>query len=36
MLFDGFAVTDVETPRGPVHARVGGAGPPLLVLQGWP
>ena len=36
MLFDGFSVTDVETPRGPVHARVGGGGPPLLLLHGWP
>jgi haloacetate dehalogenase len=36
MLFDGFSVTDVETPRGPVHARVGGSGPPLLLLHGWP
>jgi len=36
MLFDGFDVTDVETPRGRVHARVGGYGPPLLVLHGYP
>jgi haloacetate dehalogenase len=36
MLFDGFSVTDVATPRGAVHARVGGAGPPLLLLHGWP
>ena len=35
-LFDGFAVTDVETPRGSVRARVGGSGPPVLLLHGWP
>jgi haloacetate dehalogenase len=35
-LFDGFAVTDVETPRGNVRARVGGSGPPILLLHGWP
>jgi haloacetate dehalogenase len=36
MLFEGFEVADVETPRGRVHARVGGSGPPLLLLHGWP
>jgi pimeloyl-ACP methyl ester carboxylesterase len=36
VLFDGFEVVDVDTPRGPVHARVGGSGPPLLVLHGYP
>jgi haloacetate dehalogenase len=35
-LFDGFVVTDVETPRGTVRARVGGSGPPVLLLHGWP
>src|SRR3954471_17708300 len=35
-LFDGFAVTDVETPRGNVRAWVGGSGPPVLLLHGWP
>jgi haloacetate dehalogenase len=35
-MFEGFAVTDVDTPRGTVRARVGGAGPPLLVLHGFP
>ena len=34
--FAGFELTDVETPRGIVHARVGGAGPPLLLLHGFP
>ena len=34
--FEGFALTDVETPRGTVRARVGGDGPPLLLLHGFP
>ncbi|HET8949907.1 MAG TPA: alpha/beta hydrolase [Solirubrobacteraceae bacterium] len=34
--FAGFELTDVETPRGRVHARVGGNGPPLLILHGFP
>jgi haloacetate dehalogenase len=36
MLFPGFDVADIETPRGPVYARIGGSGPPLLVLHGYP
>lgn len=36
MLFEGFSVLDVATPRGPIHARVGGSGPPLLLLHGCP
>ena len=36
MLFDGFSVLDVATPRGLVHARVGGSGSPLLLLHGCP
>jgi haloacetate dehalogenase len=36
MLFDSFEVIDVETPRGSVHARVGGSGPPVLALHGFP
>jgi haloacetate dehalogenase len=35
-LFEGFAVRDVETPRGLVRARVGGSGPPVLLLHGYP
>jgi haloacetate dehalogenase len=27
---------DVETPRGSIRARVGGSGPPLLLLHGFP
>jgi haloacetate dehalogenase len=34
--FDGFEETDVETPRGDIRARVGGSGPPLLLLHGYP
>ena len=36
MLFEGFEVADVATPRGQVRARIGGSGPPLLVLHGFP
>lgn len=36
MLFENFAVTDVPTPRGSVHACIGGSGPPLLLLHGFP
>jgi haloacetate dehalogenase len=36
MLFEGFDVADLRTPRGIVHARVGGSGPPLLLLHGYP
>lgn len=36
MLFDGFQVADVPTPRGHVHARIGGTGPPVLLLHGFP
>jgi haloacetate dehalogenase len=35
-MFDGFQPRDVETERGIIHARVGGDGPPLLVLHGYP
>ena len=36
MLFTGFAPHTLETPRGPVHAVVGGDGPPLLLVHGFP
>ena len=36
MLFDGFETRDVETPRGDVHVRIAGSGPPLLALHGFP
>jgi pimeloyl-ACP methyl ester carboxylesterase len=35
-MFEGFAVRELETERGPIHARVGGTGPPLLLLHGYP
>jgi haloacetate dehalogenase len=35
-LFDGFATHDLDTPRGRIHARVGGSGPPVLLLHGYP
>jgi haloacetate dehalogenase len=36
MDYASFETVDVGTPRGVVHARVGGSGPPLLLLHGWP
>ena len=36
MLFEKFEVADVPTPRGHVHALIGGSGPPLLLLHGFP
>lgn len=35
-LFPGFAVHDLETRGARVHARVGGSGPALLLLHGYP
>jgi haloacetate dehalogenase len=35
-VFAGFEVADVPTPRGPIRARIGGSGPPLLALHGFP
>jgi haloacetate dehalogenase len=36
MLFEGFEVADIATPRGRIRARVGGRGALLLVLHGHP
>jgi haloacetate dehalogenase len=36
MLFEGFESRDVPAPRGTVHARIAGSGPPLLLLHGYP
>ena len=35
-MFDGFSEHRVPTDRGTVFARVGGSGPPLLLLHGYP
>src|SRR3954463_14855853 len=35
-LFRGFDEVLIPTPRGPVLAKVGGDGPPLLLLHGYP
>jgi haloacetate dehalogenase len=35
-VFEGFVTHELETGRGTVHARVGGSGPPLLLLHGYP
>ncbi len=35
-MFEGFATHELETERGAIHARVAGAGPPLLLLHGYP
>ena len=34
--FAGFESKDIPTSRGTVHARVGGSGPPILLLHGYP
>jgi haloacetate dehalogenase len=35
-MYPGFEATTIDTPRGPVFARVGGSGPPVLLLHGFP
>jgi haloacetate dehalogenase len=35
-LFPGFARAELPTPAGTIFARVGGSGPPLLCLHGYP
>ena len=34
--FPGFAVHDVPLGDAVIHAEVGGSGPPLLLLHGYP
>ncbi|MGA9858234.1 MAG: alpha/beta hydrolase [Solirubrobacteraceae bacterium] len=35
-MFEGFTAHDLECDRGSIHALVGGDGPPLLLLHGYP
>ncbi len=35
-MFEGFALHRVETPEATIRARIGGSGPPLLLLHGNP
>ena len=35
-MFEGFDRRQLETERGTIFARVGGSGPPLLLLHGYP
>jgi haloacetate dehalogenase len=35
-MFDGFEVRDIATRGTSIHARIGGSGPPLLLLHGYP
>jgi haloacetate dehalogenase len=35
-MFEGFDTHALATERGTIHARVGGSGPPLLLLHGYP
>jgi len=35
-MFDGFATRRIDTDGTAIHARIGGAGPPLLLLHGFP
>ena len=35
-MFEGFEVRDIATRATSIHARIGGSGPPLLLLHGYP
>lgn len=35
-MFEGFETTDVDIEGVRIHARIGGAGPPVLLLHGYP
>ena len=36
MLFEGFASHYIQVPEGEIFCRIGGSGPPLLLLHGYP
>jgi haloacetate dehalogenase len=36
MTIPGFEARELPTPRGEVHALIGGSGPPVLLLHGYP
>ena len=36
MMFEGFERRDIATGETMIHARIGGSGPPLLLLHGYP
>ena len=35
-MFEGFTSTDIETAKVVIHTVHGGAGPPVLLLHGYP
>lgn len=35
-MFEGFSTQEIETGETIIHARTGGAGPPVLLLHGYP
>ena len=35
-MFEQFETRRIATSRGDIHVRLGGEGPPLLLLHGWP
>ena len=35
-MFEGFEIRDIATAETTIHVRTGGAGPPLLLLHGYP
>ena len=35
-MFSGFQEIDVDVSDATIHARVGGDGPPVLLLHGYP
>jgi haloacetate dehalogenase len=35
-VFEGFKLTDIKVEGATIRARIGGAGPPLLLLHGYP